>query len=119
MKHANTDKELKNKRIFEKNLKKILLNCFPKESFQREKIRDTINDFEAFDPLLDWKFAPVCGCEISGFDGHNGLIRQNRLFEKNGHRLSCGYLYQSSKVNTVTEGYEMWLLEDMSIVFTY
>ena len=54
------------------------------------------------------------GCEMP----HNN-IKQNRLFERNGHLLCSAWETDEDDITTVVEGYEMWLLEDMRIVFTY
>ena len=49
---------------------------------------------------------------------HNN-IKQNRLFERNGHLLFSVSVDDVNDITPVEEGYEMWLLEDMRIVFTY
>ena len=103
----------------QKNLRKLLLKTYSDYGENDEYINDIINELQTFDPVLDWKYKPICGCEVRGFDevGHN--LKQDRLFERNGHLLYESIESTSSKIGNVTEGYEMWVLEDMRIVFTY
>lgn len=43
-------------------------------------IDDYLNGFADFDPLLDWKFRPVCGCEIEGMEEFRFNVKHNNLF---------------------------------------
>lgn len=112
-------KESGYQKLFERNFRKTMLKKFSWSAANREKIMRTIGRFDVFDPVLDWDYQAVCGCEVNGYEHLNHNIRQNRLFERNGHLLYRQQLSSASKINQVTDGYEMWLLEDMSIVFTY
>ena len=118
MQDRNT-KESRYMKKFQKNIKKVLLKSYSQKGMNDEYINDIIDGLSTFDPVLDWKYKPICGCELKGFDvvGHN--LKQDRLFERNGHLLYESIESTSSKIGSVAEGYEMWVLEDMRIVFTY
>lgn len=104
---------------FQKKLKKLLLKHYGMSASYEETINRTIDNFDTFDPVLDWDYKPLCGCEVSGFDRINHNIKQNRLFERNAHLLYYTCTSRTSLMSEIVEGYEMWLLEDMNIVFTY
>lgn len=104
---------------FQKKLKKLLLKHYGMRASYEETINRTIDNFDTFDPVLDWDYKPLCGCEVSGFERINHNIKQNRLFERNGHLLYYTRTSRASMTSQIVEGYEMWLLEDMNIVFTY
>ena len=108
---------------FQKNLRKMLLKnyggCHVYKERVAEEIDEAIGAFYTFDPVLDWDYKPICGCEIMGCEMPHNNIKQNRLFERNGHLLCSAWETDDEDITTVVEGYEMWLLEDMRIVFTY
>ena len=112
-------KESRYQKIFERKFRKLMMKEYGYSELNREKIERVIANFPTFDPVLDWDYAPVCGCEVYGFEYECDNIKQNRLFERNGHLLYGSIESTSSKIGSVTEGYEMWVLEDMRIVFTY
>lgn len=118
-KQDRNSKESRYQRIFERRLKRLLLKHYANRAGNEELILDTIEGFEVLDPVLDWEYQNICGCEIGGFEYINHNIKQDRLFERNGHLLYRTPLSVVSKFSRVTDGYEMWLLEDMRIVFTY
>ena len=118
MQDRNT-KESRYMKKFQKKLKKLLLKTFGMRESYKETINQTIDNFDTFDPVLDWDYKPLCGCEVSGFDRINHNIKQNRLFERNAHLLYFTRTSCASMTSQIVEGYEMWLLEDMNIVFTY
>jgi len=114
-------KESRYQKIFERKFHKLMMKEYGYSELNREKIERVIANFPTFDPVLDWEYQPVCGCAVDGFDYDCENLRQNRLFERNGH---CLYSVTSNdraerECAKVIEGYEMWLLEDMRIVFTY
>ena len=116
-------KESRYMKKFQKNLRKMLLKnyggCHVYKERVTEEIDETIGAFYTFDPVLDWDYKPICGCEIMGCEMPHNNIKQNRLFERNGHLLCSAWETDEDDITTVVEGYEMWLLEDMRIVFTY
>ena len=116
-------KESRYMKKFQKNLRKMLLKnyggCHVYKERVAEEIDEAIGAFYTFDPVLDWDYKPICGCEIMGCEMPHNNITQNRLFERNGHLLCSAWETDDEDVTTVVEGYEMWLLEDMRIVFTY
>lgn len=90
--------------------------------FDEAEIRNMLDELETdkgFDPLLYWKFVPICSFETSGSDELSYIYRHNRLFGKNGHLLDSSLGKGTSAMSTVTENYELWLLEDMSLVVTF
>ena len=116
-------KESRYMKKFQKNLRKMLLKnyggCHVYKERVAEEIDEAIGAFYTFDPVLDWDYKPICGCEIMGCEMPHNNIKQNRLFERNGHLLCSAWETDEDDITTVVEGYEMWLLEDMRIVFTY
>ena len=108
---------------FQKNLRKMLLKNYGGCPANKERITAEINEaidaLHTFDPVLDWDYKPLCACEIMGCEMPHNNIKQNRLFERNGHLLCSSWETDEDDITTVVEGYEMWLLEDMRIVFTY
>ena len=118
-KQDRNSKESRYMKKFQKKLRKLLLKTFGMRANYEEIINRTIDNFDTFDPVLDWDYKPLCGCEVSGFDRINHNIKQNRLFERNAHLLYYTRTSRASLLSEIVEGYEMWLLEDMNIVFTY
>ena len=116
-------KESRYMKKFQKNLRKMLLKnyggCHVYQERVTEEIDEAIGAFYTFDPVLDWDYKPICGCEIMGCEMPHNNITQNRLFERNGHLLCSAWETDEDDITTVVDGYEMWLLEDMRIVFTY
>lgn len=116
-------KESRYMKKFQKNLRKMLLKnyggCHVYKERVTEEIDEAIGAFYTFDPVLDWDYKPICGCEIMGCEMPHNNIKQNRLFERNGHLLCSAWETDEDDITTVVDGYEMWLLEDMRIVFTY
>ena len=116
-------KESRYMKKFQKNLRKMLLKnyggCHVYKERVAEEIDEAIGAFYTFDPVLDWDYKPICGCEIMGCEMPHNNIKQNRLFERNGHLLCSAWETDEDDITTVVDGYEMWLLEDMRIVFTY
>ena len=121
--HDRNSKESRYMKKFQKNLRKMLLKnyggCHVYKERVAEEIDEAIGAFYTFDPVLDWDYKPICGCEIMGCEMPHNNIKQNRLFERNGHLLCSAWETDEDDITTVVEGYEMWLLEDMRIVFTY
>lgn len=116
-------KESRYMKKFQKNLRKMLLKNYGGCHVNKERITAEINEaidaLRTFDPVLDWDYKPLCACEIMGCEMPHNNIKQNRLFERNGHLLCSSWETDEDDITTVVEGYEMWLLEDMRIVFTY
>ena len=116
-------KESRYMKKFQKNLRKMLLKnyggCHVYKERVAEEIDEAIGAFYTFDPVLDWDYKPICGCEIMGCEMPHNNIKQNRLFERNGHLLCSAWETDEDDITTAVDGYEMWLLEDMRIVFTY
>ena len=116
-------KESRYMKKFQKNLRKMLLKNYGGCPVNKERITAEINEaidaLHTFDPVLDWDYKPLCACEIMGCEMPHNNIKQNRLFERNGHLLCSVWETDEDDITTVVEGYEMWLLEDMRIVFTY
>lgn len=116
-------KESRYMKKFQKNLRKMLLKnyggCPVNKERMTAEINEAIDALHTFDPVLDWDYKPLCACEIMGCEMPHNNIKQNRLFERNGHLLCSSWETDEDDITTVVEGYEMWLLEDMRIVFTY
>ena len=118
IKRDEVSKDTKNHLKFKKKLRKMLM--------QRERNRDreyvidnAIAEFDDFDPLLDWKFKPICGCEITGMSEEFLNLKHGMLFKKFGCMLWEEMISGSADDLNVIESYELWVLEDMSMVFVY
>ena len=120
-KHDRDTKESRYQKIFERKFRKLMMKEYGYSDLNREKIERVIANFPTFDPVLNWDYTPICACEVYGFEYECDNIKQNRLFERNGHPLYYTICSEATEKHTtkLDEGYEMWLLEDMSIVFTY
>ena len=118
-KHDRDTKESRYQKIFERKFRKLMMKEYGYSELNREKVERVIANFPTFDPVLDWDYKPLCACEIMGCEMPHNNIKQNRLFERNGHLLCSVWDTDEDDITTVVEGYEMWLLEDMRIVFTY
>lgn len=120
-KHDRDTKESRYQKIFERKFRKLMMKEYGHSELNREKIERVIANFPTFDPVLNWDYTPICACEVYGFEYECDNIKQNRLFERNGHLLYYAPCSEGveNKHSRVVDGYEMWLLEDMRIVFTY
>ena len=83
IKRDEVSKDTKNHLKFKKKLRKVLMQR-DENKFIAEIIDDYLNGFADFDPLLDWKFRPVCGCEIEGMDELCFNLKHNNLFGTRG-----------------------------------
>lgn len=71
------------------------------------------------DPALYWEFEPICTFEVSGTHEMAHKLKHNRLFGKNGILLEHDVNKSTSSISDIMELYELWLLEDMSLVVTF
>jgi len=92
-------------------------NGYDEEEVEEEM--DNISSFEEFEPLLHWEFEPVCALELEGSDCIFPERRRNRLFGKNGYLLDTSLDSGIAALSTITQSYELWLLEDMSLAVTF
>lgn len=74
---------------------------------------------EEVDPIMYWRFCPVCTFEAGGSHEMAHRLRHNRLFGKNGLMLECKGGKFTSILSDVTEAYELWLLEDMTLAVVF
>lgn len=118
IKTDEVSKDTNNYLKFRKKLRKVLMHR-EENKFIAETIDKIIDDFKDFDPLLDWNFRPVCGCEVEGLDEYSFNVKHNSLFKKNGYLLYVSVIAESCADDNMSEGYELWMLDDMSLVFTY
>lgn len=80
---------------------------------------DNISSFDDFEPLLHLDFGPICALETEGSDDCFPNRRRNRLFGKNGVLLDTTVHSGVSALSTVSESFELWLLEDMTLATTF
>ena len=95
--------------------------CFD-NGYEYEEIEeemDNISSFEEFEPLLHWKFEPICALELEGSDCIFPDHQRNRLFGKNGYLLDTSLDGGIAALSTITQNHELWLLEDMSLAVTF
>ena len=98
IKRDEVSKYTKNHLKFKKKLRKVLMQR-DENKFIADTIDDYLNGFADFDPLLDWKFRPVCGCEIVNMEESAYDVKHNNLFKNKGfiltrkgniYRIRCG-----------------------------
>ena len=118
IKRDEVSKDTKNHLKFKKKLRKVLMQR-DENKFIADTIDEYLNGFADFDPLLDWKFRPVCGCEIVNMEESAYDVKHNNLFKNKGFILTDCLISSRNFSVDFSEGYEMWLLDDMRIVFTY
>lgn len=80
---------------------------------------DNISSFDDFEPLLHLDFGPICALETEGSDDCFPNRRRNRLLGKNGVLLDTTVHSGVSALSTVSESFELWLLEDMTLATTF
>ena len=61
---------------FKKKLRMVLMQR-DKNKFITYVIDDCLNGFAGSAPLLDWKFGPVCGCDIEGMEEFSFNVKYN------------------------------------------
>ena len=118
IKRDEVSKDTKNHLKFKNKLRKILMQREENKAIDYV-IDSTLASFEDFDPLLDWQFRPVCGCETAGMEEDYYNVKHNKLFKKSGHLLWDELISGYTNGVSLTESFELWMLEDMSLVFTY
>lgn len=76
---------------------------------------------EGFDPLMYFTFKPVYTFEAYGNSNEhlNGRYDTNPIFDKNAYMLDVNVTGLTSNLSDITEGYELWLLDDMTLAVTY
>lgn len=90
--------------------------------FDEEEIREMLDNIywdSGFDPLLYWSFVPVCAFEVDGSEEYSHTYRHNSLFGMNGYRLDSATEKGTAGMSIISESYELWLLEDMSLAVTF
>ena len=76
---------------------------------------------QGFDPLMYFTFKPVYTFEVYGNSNENlnGRYDTNPIFDKNAYMLDVNFTGLTSNLSDITEGYELWLLDDMTLAVTY
>lgn len=118
IKRDETSKDTKNHLKFKKKLRRTLMQR-AENRWNADRIDGKLSEFVDFDPLLDWDFRPICGCEVKGMEGIFYNVKHNKLFGKNGYLLYDDCISSCDAPYCACEGYELWLLDDLSLVFTY
>lgn len=91
-------------------------------SFNDDEVRALIKEVgwhKDLDPVIYWKFKPVCTFEVSGTDDYAHLLKHNRLFGKNAILLETRLNKNTSGISSITENHELWLLEDMTLATVF
>ena len=103
------------------SLKEFALLINPDDFYSEEEIEDLINSlpWESFDPLNDLEFEPIYSFSIEGNNAEMFDIKRGALFGKKGVRVSSGTDKTFFGMSTITEGSELWLLEDLSLAATH
>lgn len=73
----------------------------------------------SFDPLLYLDFRRVCAFCVDGGPEIFPEYRHERLFGQNACLLDSSVEGGVSAMSTVTQSYELWLLEDMTLAVTF
>lgn len=107
----------------ERLLRNLLKFCMEQTAeYDRDEIREMLEGLELdmdFDPLLYWEFDPICSFAVDGSSEFSHIYRHNRLFGQNGFRLDESTGKGTAGMSTISESYELWLLEDMSLTVTF
>ena len=71
--------------------------------------------------LCTFTFKPVYTFEVYGNSNEhlNGRYDTNPIFDKNAYMLDVNFTGLTSNLSDITEGYELWLLDDMTLAVTY
>lgn len=103
---------------FYESLETLCLDCGYEEDEIEEEL-ESISGFDDFEPLLHWDFRPVCAVELESSSDCFPYHCRNRLFGKQGYLLDTSMQYGISALSTVSESYELWLLEDMTLAVAF
>ena len=90
--------------------------------YDEDEIREMLDEIywdSGFDPLLYWQFVPICAFEVEGTEEMFHTYHHNSLFGMNGFKLDESMEKGTCAMSTVSESYELWLLEDMSLAVTF
>lgn len=90
--------------------------CDPNEI---EEIIEGLCWDKEIDPALYLDFRPVCAFETEGGDGLLPPYRHQQLFGKNGCLLDSAMQEYSSSLSDITQSYEIWLLEDLTLAVAF
>lgn len=78
IKRDETSKDTKNHLKFKKKLRRTLMQR-AENRWNADRIDGKLSEFADFDPLLDWDFRPICGCEVKGVEGIFYNVKHNKL----------------------------------------
>ena len=111
-----------NREAFVRSLEKLCLLHRGIFSFSEDVTCDVKKAVpEGFDPLMYFTFKPVYTFEAYGNSNEhlNGRYDTNPIFDKNAYMLDVNVTGLTSNLSDITEGYELWLLDDMTLAVTY
>lgn len=111
-----------NREAFVRSLEKLCLLHRGIFSFSEDVTYDVEKAVpEDFNPLMNFPFNPVYTFEAYGNDNEhlNHSYDINPIFDKNGFLLKVTPTGFNSTLSEIIEGYELWLLDDMSLAVTY
>ena len=105
----------------ERLLENLSLFC-EEQGYTPEEIKEMMEELcwdKEIDPALYLDFRPICAFETEGGDGLLPPYRHQQLFGKNGCLLDSAMQEYSSSLSDITQSYEIWLLEDMTLAVTF
>lgn len=103
-------------------LKKSITEFCHAIAFDEDEAKAALKDVHwdsEVDPVIYWKFQPICTFEVGGTHEMAHRLRHNRLFGQNGILLECEVDSSTSAMSNIMEAYELWLLEDMSLMVVF
>ena len=111
-----------NREAFVRTLEKLCLLHLGASSFAQDVVYDAERIVpKGFDPLMHFPFKPVYVFEAYGISGKyfESGYGEKPIFGKNAYLLDRTFTVNTAELCEMSEGYELWLLDDMTLAATY
>ncbi len=110
-----------NREVFIRAIEKLCMqNCPDDEYMDISSLVSSHIDIR-FNPIWHWKFKPIYTFKIEngcmGVEPHD--FTHKPIFHRNGYCLDYIPVKVTLGRSNITEGYELWLLDNMSLAVTY
>lgn len=111
-----------NREAFVRSLEKLCLLHLGANSFAQDVVYDAERIVpKDFDPLMHFPFKPVYTFEAygSGSEYFESGYGEKPIFGKNAYLLDRTVTVGTAELCEISEGYELWLLDDMTLAATH
>lgn len=93
-------------------------------SFDAIEAEEMIGELEEnipiyFNPIRDFNFKPVYTFEVTGTEEYSHEFEDSPLFNKCGYLLDFTVTAGTDAISTIDEGYEIYLMDDMTLAVVY